>query len=232
MPLTIALCDDESLQIQNLRRLIGRWSKDKPFAVEIVEYESAEQFLFEYSDNPCDLLLLDVEMRGLNGVELAKRLRSEGDMLPILFITGYSEHMSEGYDVGALHYLLKPVDEKKLFAVLDRYALGREKSREIILEVSDKTIHVAEDSIVYIEAFGRKTQVHLSDKTLLDCHMSLGVFEDFGFVRCHRSYLVNLRYVTGISRTEVLLDGGGEVPLSRRLYHSVNQAFIQYYTKH
>lgn len=232
MPLTIALCDDEGLQIQNLRRLIGQWSKDKPFAVELAEYESAEQFLFDYSDNPCDLLLLDVEMRGINGVELAKRLRAGGDMLPILFITGYSEYMSEGYDVEALHYLLKPVDEKKLFAVLDRYALRREKTREIIVEVSDKTMHVAEDSVVYIEAFGRKTQVHLSDKTVLDCNMSLGVFEEFGFVRCHRSYLVNLRYVGGISRTEVLLDGGGEIPLSRRLYHSVNQAFIRYYTKH
>lgn len=231
MSLTIALCDDESSQIQNLRRLIGQWSKDKPFVVDLAEYESAEQFLFAYADNPCDLLLLDVEMGGINGVELAKKLRAEGDMLPVVFVTGYSEYMSEGYDVEALHYLLKPVDEKKLFAVLNRYAMRREKHKEIVMEVLDKTMHVPEDSVVYIEAFGRKTQVHLSDKTVLDCNRSLGGFEGLGFVRCHRSYLVNLRYVGGISRTAVLLDGGGEIPLSRRLYHSVNQAFIQYYTK-
>ena len=96
MQITIALCDDDSEQIKNLRRLIGEWADGKPFAVNIAGYESGEQFLFEYTDNPCDLLLLDIEMSGINGMELAKKLRSAGDMLPIIFITGYSDYMSDG----------------------------------------------------------------------------------------------------------------------------------------
>ncbi|MGN0690989.1 MAG: LytR/AlgR family response regulator transcription factor [Oscillospiraceae bacterium] len=121
MPLTIAICDDNENQISELRRLLDDWSADKPFALAIDEYISAESFLFNYPDNPCGLLLLDIEMNGINGMELAKKRRSEGDMLPIVFITGYSEYMSDGYEVEALHYLLKPVDKTKLFAVLDRY---------------------------------------------------------------------------------------------------------------
>lgn len=83
MSVTIALCDDEEDQITYLRRLIGEWASDKPFVVNIAGYESAEQFLFEYADRPCDLLLLDIEMNGINGIELAKKLRAEGDKLPV-----------------------------------------------------------------------------------------------------------------------------------------------------
>ncbi len=231
MSVTIALCDDEEDQITYLRRLIGEWASDKPFAVNIAGYESAEQFLFEYADRPCDLLLLDIEMNGINGIELAKKLRAEGDKLPVLFITGYSEFMSEGYDVEALHYLLKPVEKEKLFSVLDRYVRRREIRDEILISAAEKKVHVAVGNIVFIEAFGRNTEVHLADKTVLDCKDSIGGFENIrGFIRSHRSYLVNLKFVRSISRTAVTLDGGEEIPLSRRLYKDVNRQFIEYYT--
>ena len=121
MPLTIAICDDNENQIKALRRLLDEWSADKQFALAIDEYISAKSFLFSYPDNPCDLILLDIEMKELNGMELAKKLRSDGDMLPIVFITGYSDYIGDSYEVEALHYLLKPVNKQKLFAVLDRY---------------------------------------------------------------------------------------------------------------
>lgn len=232
MQITIALCDDDSEQIKNLRRLIGEWADGKPFAVNIAGYESGEQFLFEYQDNPCNLLLLDIEMSGINGMELAKKLRSAGDMLPIIFITGYSDYMADGYDVEALHYLLKPVETDKLFAVLDRYAARQGRSEEIILSTSDGTCRAAADSISYIEAFGRKTAVHLRDKTALECNMSISEFENFsGFIHCHRSYIVNLEQVRSITKTAVILETGEEIPLSRRLYNEVNKSFIEFYTK-
>lgn len=232
MQITIALCDDDSEQIKNLRRLIGEWADGKPFAVNIAGYESGEQFLFEYQDNPCNLLLLDIEMSGINGMELAKKLRSAGDMLPIIFITGYSDYMADGYDVEALHYLLKPVETDKLFAVLDRYAARQGRSEKIILTTSDGTCRAAADSISYIEAFGRKTAVHLRDKTVLECNMSISEFENFsGFIHCHRSYIVNLEQVRSITKTAVILESGEEIPLSRRLYNEVNKSFINFYTK-
>ncbi len=234
MPLTIAICDDNEKQISELRRLLDEWSADKPFALSIEEYISAEGFLFSYSDKPCDLLLLDIEMRGLNGMELAKRLRSNGDMLPIVFITGYSDYIAEGYDVEALHYLLKPVAKQKLFAVLDKYVEKRSvKADELLVETADGATHISADRITYIEAFGRKTALHLSDDTIIDCTMSISKFSAMqvnGFVSSHRSYIVNLRYIRTIARTALILDSGEEIPLSRRLYSEVNRRFIEFYT--
>ncbi len=234
MPLTIAICDDNENQISELRRLLDEWSADKPFALAIEEYISAEGFLFSYSDKPCNLLLLDIEMRGLNGMELAKRLRSNDDMLPIVFITGYSDYIAEGYDVEALHYLLKPVAKQKLFAVLDKYVKKRSvKADELLVETADGATHISADRITYIEAFGRKTAVHLSDDTIIDCTMSISKFSAMqvnGFVSSHRSYIVNLRYVKTIGKTALILDSGEEIPLSRRLYSEVNRRFIEFYT--
>ncbi len=232
MQITIAVCDDDAEQVKRLRGLLCGWSADKPFAVNISEYESAEQFLFEYPDSPCDLLLLDIEMGGLDGMSLARKLRAGGDMLPIIFITGYSEHISEGYDVEALHYLLKPLDSEKLVAVLDKYADRREeKTEEILISCDGRPTHVPTREIVYIEAFGRKTQIHFSDKSVSDCDMNIGKFGDLtGFIHCHRSYIVNLRCIRSIGRDSVSLDGGGKIPLSRRLYNEVNKKFIEFYT--
>lgn len=232
MLITVALCDDDEEQVKYIRRLVFRWAADKPFGVAAAEYESGEQFLFEYPDNPCDLLLLDIEMRGINGMELAKSLRSRGDMLPIIFITGYSDYISEGYDVEALHYLLKPVEKERLFAVLDRYAGKLESSDEILLSAEEGTTHIPIHGIVYIEAFGRKTAVHMSDKRIIPCNMSISEFEDMqGFLRPHRSYIVNLRYVRSISRQSLILDDESVIPLSRRQYNAVNKEFIDFYTK-
>lgn len=235
MPLTIAICDDNENQISELRRLLDEWAADKPFALVIEEYISAESFLFSYHDKPCDLLLLDIEMRGINGMELAKHLRSNGDMLPIVFITGYSDYISEGYDVEALHYLLKPVSKEKLFVVLDKYVEKRSvKADELLIETADGATHISVDRITYIEAFGRKTAIHLSDDTVVDCTMNISKFSAMqvnGFVSSHRSYIVNLRYVRTIGKTDIVLDNGKNISLSRRLYKEVNEKFISFYTR-
>ncbi len=157
--LTIAICDDDNRQISALKNMLTEWNS----RIVIVEYNSAEQFLFGYTDKHCNLLLLDIEMGDMNGMELANNLRAKGDMLPIIFITGYSEFMQDGYDVEAFHYLLKPVDKNKLFAVLDRYADRHKADRRVILPFGDESVCVNFDEIMYLEAFGKKTQVTLKD---------------------------------------------------------------------
>ena len=230
----IAICDDDDEQIVLLRRLLVEWSEGKPFALVIDEYISAESFLFSYPDKPCGLLLLDIEMGKISGMELAKKLRKENDMLPIIFITGYSDYMGEGYEVEALHYLLKPVDKEKLFAVLDRYTKRHTPENEILLNCEDRTLHISPDMITYCEAVGKKTHVHLSDGKTLVCVMGISELKKLltdGCIFCHRSYIVNLRSVRSIGKTEVCLDGGESVPLSRRLYREVNDKFISFYAK-
>ena len=226
--ITIAICDDDNSQINALKKMLTEWNR----CTIINEYNSAEQFLFNYPDVSSDLLRLDIEMGDMNGMELARELRARGDMLPIIFITGFSEYIGDGYDVEALHYLVKPVDKKKLFQVLDRYACRHQSGNRIILPSGDESVLVASDDIVYLEAFGKKTQVTLNDGKEIIC--TCGLSEVFGklgqgFVSCHRSYIVNIGLIRSISRSEITMDSGKKIPLSRRLYDSVNRAFIDYY---
>ena len=226
--ITIAICDDDNSQINALKKMLTEWNSN----TTINEYNSAEQFLFNYPDVSCDLLLLDIEMGGMNGMELAKELRAKGDMLPIIFITGFSKYIGDGYDVEALHYLLKPMDKEKLFQVLDRYVCRHKPDNRIILPSGNESVLAASDDIVYLEAFGKKTQVILKNGKEIICTCGLSNASEKlgqGFVSCHRSYVVNIGAIRKISRTEITMDSGKKIPISRRSYDSVNRAFIDYY---
>lgn len=226
--IAISICDDDSSQISALKRMLAEWNSH----IITDEYSSAEQFLFSYPDRPCDLLLLDIEMGDMNGMELAKKLRAKGDMLPIIFITGFSECISDGYDVEALHYLIKPVDKQKLFEVLDRYACRHKSDNRIIFPSSDGSVLVSADDIVCLEASGKKTLITLNNGKEVTCTCGLHAASektDKGFVSCHRSYVVNIGYISSISKTEITMDSGKKIPLSRRSYDAVNRAFIDYY---
>lgn len=226
--LTIAICDDDNNQVNGLKKMLTEWNGGSL----IREYSSAEQFLFNYPDVSCDLLLLDIEMGDMNGMELAKTLRAKGDMLPIIFITGFSEYIGDGYDVEALHYLLKPVNKEKLFKVLDRYVDRHKAGSRIILHSGDETVLAASDDIMYLEAFGKKTHVAMKNGRKIICTGGLSALSEKlgqGFVSCHRSYVVNLGFVGSVSKGEITMDGGEKIPISRRSYDSVNRAFIEYY---
>lgn len=111
----IAICDDNKAQIEFLSAAVLHWGEKRDIHPQIFTFENGESFLFQYTeDKSFDILLLDIEMRQLNGVQLAKTIRRENKEVQIIFITGYMDYISDGYDVEALHYLLKPVSEEKL----------------------------------------------------------------------------------------------------------------------
>lgn len=225
----IFICDDSADERKYIKSIVCEWSAECGAGASIREYPSAEALLFDYSENPPDILLLDIEMPGLSGVELAKRLRSRGNrLLQIIFITAYSDYIAEGYDVAALHYLLKPVDREKLISVLSRAAERLEEDgKKIVLELTDETALVPICEIKYIEVIKNYVTVHAErDYTL---KMPLKEIErdlDGRFLRVGRSHIVNLRFITRVTRTEIFLKGGGTVPLPRGGYEKVNRAII------
>ena len=136
----LAICDDNQTDAAYLQTLLKRWAASAGTALNMESFPSAEAFLFRYEeDRSFDLLLLDIEMGQMSGVELARKIRQENRLVQIVFITGYMEYISEGYDVEALHYLIKPVTEEKLRTVLER-AVQRLDSREkaLCLSMSDR----------------------------------------------------------------------------------------------
>ena len=128
--MNIAYCEDEKIQLEYMEQLIKKWADEGNDTVTYFGYGSAKELLFEHPDSfPFDLLLLDIDMDGMDGMALAKEIRKKDQKLPIVFLTNRSEYVFEGYEVGALRYLLKPVEETKLFSLLDEisYALGKER---------------------------------------------------------------------------------------------------------
>ena len=178
---------------------------------------SAEAFLFEYEeDKAYDILLLDVEMKNMNGIELAKRIRKDNNRAEIIFITSHFEFVGEGYEVDALHYLIKPISVEKLTQVLTKAA-------------EKLSVKLYESDILYVESFLHYIVIHTKDNEY-KIKENISVFENKVsdvFYRIHRSYLVSLKYITRISRTSVNI-GNTELPLSRGKYDNINRAFIEH----
>lgn len=228
MNVKICICDDSSEERAFINALVREWSQQSGTDVSVCEFPTAETFLFEYEDLVPDLVLLDIEMPGMNGVALAKRLRERNKLIQIIFITGFSEYIAEGYEVAALHYLLKPVSPGKLFSTLDR-ALEKQETdgRKIVFETSAETVQLLLYEIRYIEVIKNYITVYAEGsytvkRTLKEIEREL----DERFLRVGRSYIVNLHYVSRVTRSEIFLRGGESVPLPRGAYETVNRAII------
>ena len=133
----IAICDDLATDRKYLSSLCERWSRHNCYRIQISEFTSAENFLFHYAEKKdFDILLLDIEMGAMDGVTMARKLRQDNQTVQIIFITGYADYISDGYEVDALHYLMKPIQEEKLFTVLDRAVTKLIKNEKVLNIIS------------------------------------------------------------------------------------------------
>jgi DNA-binding LytR/AlgR family response regulator len=230
--INIVICDDEQAEVVYLTSLVRKWAVARDIPVRLSDYESSESFLFAYEDNKAvDILLLDIQMKKINGIELAHRIRRDNETVQIVFITGYPDFIAEGYDVSALHYLIKSVKEDKLFEVLDKAVSHLKKSPRIItFPKTGGDIKIKADDIIYAEVLSHTVSLYLVNGKE-DFQLRISDMEDLlgdRFFRCHRSYIVSMKYVKRITKTAMILDDGREIPLSRNLYDAANQAFIKY----
>jgi DNA-binding LytR/AlgR family response regulator len=152
----------------------------------------------------------------------------------IVFITAIPDYISEGYDVSALHYLVKPLNTDKLYAVLDRALKSLMKSNNAIflpVENENGTMRVLTDDIIYIESFNNYMEINIPGEKLTVKMPMYELENKLGgnFIRCHRSYVVNIKHIKKIVKTEITLESNKIIPLSRRLYGDVNKAMIKYF---
>lgn len=118
--LRFMICDDEPLQLSLLETYVREWAAEKKMEIRTDRFQNAEQLLFAWEEGAADIVLLDIDMPGMDGISLARRLRHKGAGVQILFVTGFADYALEGYEVEAVSYLIKPVEKGKLFACLDR----------------------------------------------------------------------------------------------------------------
>ncbi len=225
MEIKIAVCDDKQTDREYVGTMVGQWNA----AAKVDYFASAESFLFAYAEQKdYDILLLDIEMDGMDGVTMAKKIRKENEAVQIVFITGYSDYIAEGYEVSALHYLMKPVQKEKLFAVLDR-AVQKLKSNEkaLYLELSGETVRIPLYQIKYIEVRQNYVTVHAkTDHTVKKTLSEIEKLLDERFYRLGRSYILQLSCVERVTKKEVYLNDGSVIPLPRGQYEALNRAII------
>ncbi len=229
MSYKIAICDDNPSHVQHIQGLTAQWADRTGQGVKTRLFPSAEAFLFAFeAERDFDLLLLDVEMGGMDGVTMARRVREVDERVQIVFISGYADYISEGYEVSALHYLTKPLNQEKFFAVLDRAAgRMRRSGPQLTLELAGETARVPLEQIRYLEVFHNYVTVHAGrDYTVKRSLSELEAKLDGRFFRIGRSCILNLSYVRRASRQSVELTSGEIIPLPRGQYEKLNRAII------
>jgi DNA-binding LytR/AlgR family response regulator len=230
--LNITICDDERTEIEFLKKHVRKWAALQGIAIYISDFESAESMLFAYEDDKsADILLLDIQMKGMDGVSLAKKIRISNKEIQIIFVTGYMDYISDGYDVEALHYLLKPVSEDKLFLILNRAVQRLKRNDQSLLIKHDGiSTRIPFHEIRYLEVHHNYVTIHADTEctvksTLNELEKKLA--GDNYFFRVSRSYIINLRYLKKCSRSEIHMKDGAIVPLPRGMYDALNRAIIE-----
>ena len=228
MDYRIAICDDRQEDREYVRQLTARWAQQRGNQVEMTEFCIAEQFLFSCPQPDFDLLLLDIEMGEMDGVSLAKQVRRTNELMQIVFITGYSDYITEGYEVAALHYLMKPVKEEKLFVVLDRAVERLHKNTKVLtLETSEEMVRVPLYQVSALEVQRNYVTVHArQDYTVKKSLSELMEQLDERFFRVGRSAVVNLNDISRVTRSDIYLTDGRSIPLPRGAYDKLNRAII------
>lgn len=228
----IVICDDESIFLAHFKELLIRYSIEKNLEITVTEYTGGEELTTAYSEgeiSDMDILFLDIKMEGMDGLEAARILREKGCECLIVFLTSMEEYARAGYEVRAFRYLLKAQVEQELGRVMDacRRELGTEEY--FIFAYERRSYSIRKKDILYFES--RKRLVFLiTAKGEYQFYQKLDILEkqlsEDGFLRCHRSFLVQERYVKSWKENALWLEDGREIPVSRTYEKEVNRRLM------
>lgn len=235
--LRIAICDDNSRDLSHITSLVESYKKNKKTDIVYMSFHNAIDLLESLKKKECDLLLLDVLMPGFNGLQAAHELRKQNDKIEIIFLTSSPEYAVESYNVRAHHYLLKPATEDKLFPLLDKLIEKLKKPEEaIIVKSSSSVFTIPYKNIEYVEINAKTIYFYLTDNDVKKVSGSMAEYEALllkrsGFIKVHRSYLVNLHWVQQLNQKELITLTGRIVPIARTVYTQIRTAYTQFLFK-
>lgn len=227
----IGICDDSIEQITQIQTMIQYWS-NKPANLVIEYFLNGDSLIETHKNHPFQIILLDIIMPMLDGLDTARELRRFDKNVKIIFLTSSSEYGVDSYEVKATNYLLKPVNPNKLYECLEEIMSElRHKSKSIQLRTSNSIIQVNLDSIEYIEAQNKLMKIVLSDKSMIASLDPLYTFEnklslEEGFYKCHRSYIVNIYQIDTYTNKEIQMRSGCRIPISRSFHKNFEKAYF------
>lgn len=228
----IAICEDIGGEREKIIEKIDGFFQKENLRYLVNEYSSGESLLAEYQDGTAvfDLIFMDIGLGGMNGLDTASKIRAIDNFVHIAFLTSSRDYAIEGYEVGAVAYLLKPVEDEKFFTLLSKLT-RTEKPKSLTLKIRGRRKDFDYRDIVYVESRGHRVILHLANGTEEAAYYKLDEIEELlqesTFVRTHKSYLVNMDYIR-TAEDDFELVTGAVVPIRRHGRKEVINRYLYY----
>lgn len=235
----LAICDDK----KEIRELYAEKIKQFYPHADLVQYQSGEELLT--APQKPDILLLDIQMPGRNGMEIARKLRRSSKEMVIIFVSALEEYVFQAFDVGAFHYLVKPFGDEKFADVLARAVEQYEDNRKreehkkkeskmpsLVITKGGEHISVRIGDIVYAEVFDRKVIIHTMDSDIEYYGKMKELEQKVGddFYRPHRAYLVNFNFIRKYDAATIYLKRG-QALMAKQNYHDFVKSYLRFNQK-
>ncbi len=227
----IAICDDEKHMVDHIKALVSDFFRKKNREIHLRTFLSGKELL-SYNGQ-IDILFLDVQMKGMDGMETARKLRADQFRGILIFITVLKEMVFQSFEVQAYDYLVKPVDEKQFEKTMERLYVSMQNTGEdsLLVQKGYEGRIILKDEIVFCEVIDRKIYLNLASSEVVDYYERIENLEtklDSHFFRCHRSYLINLKHLKGYKNGTACMDNGREIPVSRLRSKEFSGIVLQY----
>ncbi len=232
--LRIAICDDEIQELSRISKLLNRYQELKSEAFQYDAFSNALELLERMQKVGYDILLLDVLMPGITGIEAAHEIRKFNQTVKIIFLTSSPEFAVESYAVDAYYYLLKPTTETKLFPILDKLFLDTRKEAEsLFIKSATGIVRISFYNLEFLEVRNKKLYFHLTDGSIKEVYGSLSDYEPKllnkeEFLKVHRSIIVNMNHTQELTSGTIKTATGQCIPVSRLLYPRVREIYMNY----
>lgn len=230
----VAICDDEKYMSDIIGKMVSDFFHRKNMDIAIMQFSSGEELL-EY-DKRIDILFLDIQMKHLDGIETAKRLREHEFKGFLIFVTILKEMVFRSFEVQAYDYLVKPIEETRFEKMMERLFLSLQNASEsnLLVQKGYESRIVPFEDIVYCEIIDRKVYLHLESSEVIDFYGRIENLEeklDDRFFRCHRSFLINMKYLKSYKNGRAYMEGNREIPVSRLRSKEFSGVILQYMKK-
>ena len=237
--MNIVIIDDNAFDCAAVRQTLEEQLQKYCISFQIHEFPSAEEFFSRFEPEYYDICFMDIYLDKLNGMDAARKLRELDPDCDIVFLTVSNEYVFEGYEVQALRYLIKPLNEKALQSILT-VCMKKQKlhHRRLLLPIGKKTYEIPFQKILYAISSINSTEIHLQNTfySLSARHTFSSIveplLEDYRFLTCSRGIVINLSHAKEIHKNYFIMTNGVHIPISRRLYSSVHDAYIDFQFEH
>ncbi|MDR2891542.1 MAG: LytTR family DNA-binding domain-containing protein [Deltaproteobacteria bacterium] len=225
----VVICEDEKIFAETLEKTCREIFARQHIDFHLTLCTNGEDFLAAFASESYHLILLDIDLGDINGIELAKKIRESDREAAIIFTTSHREYVFEGYDVNALHYLIKPVDATILERLIKAAWHDTFQNSFFVFKSGAQNQRIAMRDIISLETQGRKVAIALVDKTLYYSGKLTEMLDELPkdrFIRCHQSYAVNIGNIRELTRFDAIARNGAIIPISRLYLKTVQKAFL------